>query len=214
MKPASASQPLALASAVCAVVLLGACKTTTTETWSRREIGTDWEKRTMGKATTAMEQINAAANGDDSAGYTANEFDMGKSIENKSSWFGKKYAEGKTFKTKKFEGADEYKSESYQFLKRQEFDRKTSADQDVTFADATTKSPDSRRGSIFQNERADTKGYKERRKKFETSGYRDTELENQRLENKDLNIVEDEARSDGAMMTVDDVRNLLHGSGT
>ena len=54
----------------------------------------------------------------------------------------------------------------------------------------------------------------DRSKKIETSGYRDTELENQRLENKDLNIVEDEARSDGAMMTVDDVRNLLHGSGT
>ncbi len=211
MKPAPANHTLAIAAALCAVVLLGACKTTTSE-WRRGEIGTEWEKRTMSKATAAMEQINAAASGDDTAGYMANEFDMGRSIQNKSSRFGKKYAKEKSFRTKEFAGVDEYKSGSYHFQKRQDFDAKSSPDQELRFADGTTESPDAKKNSFWQRKRADTKDFGDGKKAFNANGYRDTDRESERLGRTDLNIVEDGASEDGATMTVDDVRDILHGS--
>jgi len=211
MKPASASRSLAAAAALCTAVLLGACKTTE-EKWSQRQIGTEWEKRTMSKATRAMEQINAAAAGDDSEGYMANEFDQGKSLETTTSLFGKKYAKEKTFRTQTFAGTKDFKSTDYQFLRRQEFDAKSSPDQDLRFADGNTESPDAKRKSIWQRMRADTKDYADAEKVAGGRGYRDTERESARLERTDPNIVEDAAREDGATLSVDDVRHMLHGS--
>ena len=211
MKPVSASRSLAAAAALCTAVLLGACKTTE-EKWSQRQIGTEWEKRTMSKATKAMEQINAAAAGDDSEGYMANEFDQGKSLETKTSLFGKKYAKEKTFRTQAFAGTKDFKRTDYQFLKRQEFDAKSSPDQDIRFDGGNAESPDAKRKSIWQRKRADTKDYAEAEKIANRRGYRDTERESARLERTDPNIVEDAAREDGATLNVDDVRQMLHGS--
>lgn len=213
MNPPPASRSLAAAAALCTVLGLGACKTTTTGNMRPGEIGTAWEKRTKAKARLAMDQLNAAANGDDSEGYMANEYDQGKNLETKSSLFGKKYAEGKSFRTKSFSGTKEFKGNDYHFLKRQEFDATTSPDQDSRFAAASTESPDAKKQSIWQRkrERAGTKKFAEAGKTAEVGGYRDTELASERLQRTDLNIVEDDAREDGATMSVDDVRFMLHG---
>ena len=64
--------------------------------------------------------VNAAAEGDDSEGYMANEFDQ-KTLSSKKSRFGKKRAGEKMFRTKEFAGSDDYISEDYHFLKRQNY---------------------------------------------------------------------------------------------
>jgi hypothetical protein len=142
----------------------------------------------------------------------ANEFDHGENLETKSSLFGKKEIKDKSFRTKAFADTDDFKSGEYQFLKRQEFDAKTSPDQDMRFAGSNTESPDAKTKSIWQRKRADTKDYADAERSARVSGYRDTERESARLDRTDLNIVEDGAREDGASMSVDDVRNMLHGS--
>ena len=211
MKHAPASRVLAVAAAACAVALLGASCKTTSETWRRQEIGTEWERRTKAKATAAMEQINAAARGDDSEGYMQNEFDE-KTADTKKSLFGKKkYADGSTFRTKEFSGADEYKYGDYHFLKQQNYKAKTARDQDQRFAESGTEAREEKRRFFWQRKRARTKKFADSDKRVPANLERKTQGDLERLETRDVNIVEDPAKEAGATMTIDDVRTLLNG---
>ncbi|MFT5106556.1 MAG: hypothetical protein ACI9UA_002179 [Pseudoalteromonas tetraodonis] len=207
MKPPSANHLLATTTALCAIVLLGACKTTETS-WRKEEIGTDWEKRTLGKVTQAQNQMKAAHDGEDTDGYMQNEFDMNGDIDTKKSLFSNKKARTKDYGTKDFAGsADEYKSGDYQFLKRQNFEAKTSRDQNELFA--TGESPDNKRRFFGRNKRARTKDYADDTKSFGTGTYSGADSSGGR---KIPAIVQDRARDDGATMNVDDVRTILHGT--
>ena len=126
--------------------------------------------------------------------------------------YDKKIAREKTFRTKDFAGAGEYKHNDYQFLKRQDYQAKTVRDQNQLYAEGSSEAPEEKRRFFWQRKKARTKAFNESDKLARTGNYRDAEASLKRLENRDLTIVDDRAKADGASLTLGDVRTLLHGS--
>lgn len=212
MKPASASRLLAVAAAACAVAMLGSCKTVRTENWYKGDAGlTEWEKGINEDFQENLDTMNALARGDKNVDYIGSEFDQ-KTIGSKTSNYDKKIAREKTFRTKDFAGAGEYKHNDYQFLKRQDYQAKTVRDQNQLYAEGSSEAPEEKRRFFWQRKKARTKAFNESDKLARTGNYRDAEASLKRLENRDLTIVDDRAKADGASLTLGDVRTLLHGS--
>ena len=174
MKHASASPLLAVAAALCAVAVLGSCKTVRTEKWRKGSIAeSDYERRMDESVTRTYNELMALASGDESADFTHSQYDSKTSVKTKDGLFGrKKYADGKMFRTKDFAGADEYKSNEYHFLKRQDYKAKNSRDQNERFA--TGEAPEEKRKFFGRNKRARTKDFAEKDKLARTGDYRDT----------------------------------------
>lgn len=212
MNRASASRLLAVATACCAVVLLGACQTVRTSKWRKGSTGVSKYEQRMDKTVRRnIDELNALASGDESVGYTHSSFDQKTDIDTESGLFRKKAAaDGKAFSAKDFAGADEYKSQDYQFLKRQNYNAQDSPDQERRFDTGTA--PDQKKSFFDRFKRAPTKDYADSTKIAPSNDYRDTKLELERLEDRIPNIVQDEAADDGAVLTVDDVRTMLHGA--
>ena len=212
MEPAPASRLLAVAAAACAVAVLGACRTTE-ERWYKGDAGkTNWEKKLDSSVQQNMDTMNALSRGDDAIDYVGSEFDQ-KNISSKTSRYDNKRAKQKSFRTKKFAGADEYQHGDYEFLKRQKFDTGTSADQNQRFADGATKAPDARRKFFWQRKEARTKISTDNSKIAPTGDYGDTAADINRLSRRQPTIVEDPAQEAGVTMSIGDVRTLLNSNG-
>jgi hypothetical protein len=211
MKPAPASHLLAVAAAVCAVAVLGACKTVRTEKWSKGSVATSkYERRMDDTVRKTYKELEALSSGDDTADFTHSQYDNQTDIKKKSSLFGKKYVGEKSYRTKDFAGAEEYKDGDYHFLKRKEYDSKTSSDQNQVFD--TGESPDERKKFFGRRKKARTKDYADNNKLIRSNNYRDTEDDIGRLNQSSPNIIRDDAEEAGATLTVDDVRTMLHGA--
>jgi len=209
MKQASGSQKLtAVATALFVMVALGACETVRTgEKWSRGTSGmSKMEVRWLESQMSAKRQAKALKEGDEDADFDLLNHEQNIIGEKKGNPFGSKVVKNKSFRTKDFAGADEYKYGEYQFLKRQNFNAKTARDQDQYFAEGDTESNLLKKRYPWQRKEARTKAFRESDMRARTGDYyrtRDGASDGR------PNIVKDFAEEDGASMTVDDVRSIL-----
>ena len=141
---------------------------------------------------------------DDSADFTHSQFDQ-QTLGTKENPYGKKLAKGKSFRTREFAGAYEYKHGDYQFLKRQEYKAETARDQDQLFGQGATESAEAKKRFFWRRKRARTKEFGESEKDVRTREYYETKRSLERLEGRDLNIVEDPARDAGVAEDVVDL---------